>query len=86
MMRLIFSLAASGAKVKPGERVLSRNKDISSTDMDSMRNEGREMLTDRSFHLSLIRIFPYTAADLLSDLSDPERDTLIGLSPTHFFD
>jgi len=49
-------------------------------------NEELESLFKRSFHLSLIRIFPYTAADLLSDLSDPERDTLIGLSPTHFFD
>jgi recombination associated protein RdgC len=49
-------------------------------------NEELESLFKRSFNLSLIRIFPYTAADLLSDLSDPERDTLIGLSPTHFSD
>jgi DNA recombination-dependent growth factor C len=47
-------------------------------------NEELESLFKRSFNLSLIRVFPYTAADLLSGLSDPERDTLIGLSPTHF--
>lgn len=49
-------------------------------------NEELESLFKRSFNLSLIRIFPYTAADLLSDLSDSERDALIGLSPTHFSD
>ncbi len=49
-------------------------------------NEELESLFKRSFDLSLIRIFPYTAADLLSDLSDQERDVLIGLSPTHFSD
>jgi DNA recombination-dependent growth factor C len=49
-------------------------------------NEELESLFKRSFGLSLIRIFPYTAADLLSDLSDPERDTLISLSPTRFSD
>jgi recombination associated protein RdgC len=49
-------------------------------------NEELESLFKRSFNLSLIRVFPYTAADLLSDLSDSERDTLIGLSPTHFSD
>lgn len=47
-------------------------------------NEELESLFKRSFNLSLIRIFPYTAAELLSDLSDPERDILISLSPTHF--
>jgi DNA recombination-dependent growth factor C len=49
-------------------------------------NEELESLFKRSFNLSLIRVFPYTAADLLSNLSDPERDTLISLSPTHFLD
>jgi hypothetical protein len=43
-----------------------------------------ETLFRRSFNLGLIRIFPYTAADLLSGLSDSERDVLIGLSPTQF--
>lgn len=49
-------------------------------------NEELESLFKRSFDLSLLRIFPYTAADLLADLSDQERDVLIGLSPTHFSD
>jgi DNA recombination-dependent growth factor C len=47
-------------------------------------NEELESLFKKSFNLSLIRIFPYTAADLLSGLSDHDRDVLIGLSPTHF--
>lgn len=47
-------------------------------------NEELETLFRRSFNLGLIRIFPYTAADLLSGLSDSERDVLIGLSPTQF--
>jgi DNA recombination-dependent growth factor C len=47
-------------------------------------NEELETLFKRSFNLSLIRIFPYTAADLMSGLSDHDRDVLIGLSPTHF--
>jgi DNA recombination-dependent growth factor C len=47
-------------------------------------NEELETLFKRSFNLALIRIFPYTAADLLSELTDPERDVLLGLSPTHF--
>lgn len=49
-------------------------------------NEDLESLFKRSFDLSLIRIFPYTAAELLSSLSDQERDALIGLSPLHFSD
>jgi hypothetical protein len=47
-------------------------------------NEELESIFKRSFNLSLIRIFPYTAADLLSGLSDQERDALLGLSPTQF--
>jgi DNA recombination-dependent growth factor C len=47
-------------------------------------NQEIEELFKRSFTLSLIRIFPYTAADLLSDLTDQERDILLSLSPTHF--
>jgi DNA recombination-dependent growth factor C len=47
-------------------------------------NEELEELFKRSFMLPLIRIIPYTAGDLLSDLTDKERDTLMGLSPTHF--
>lgn len=47
-------------------------------------NEELETLFKRSFDLSLIRIFPYTAADLQAELTDQERDVLLGLSPTHF--
>jgi len=47
-------------------------------------NEDLETLFKRSFNLSLIRVFPYTAAELFSDLSDRERDVLNGLSPTRF--
>jgi len=47
-------------------------------------NEEIEGLFKRSFMLPLIRIIPYTAADLLSDLTDQERDILLSLSPTHF--
>jgi recombination associated protein RdgC len=49
-------------------------------------NEELESLFKQSFNLTLIRIFPYTAADLMSDLSDHERDVLISLSPTRFSD
>jgi DNA recombination-dependent growth factor C len=49
-------------------------------------NEELESLFKRSFDLSLIRVFPFTAAHLLSDLSDRERDVLINLSTTHFSD
>jgi hypothetical protein len=36
--------------------------------------------------LTLIRIFPYTAAQLSSDLSDTEKDILLKLAPTRFKD
>jgi len=47
-------------------------------------NEELESLFLKSFHFSLIRIFPYTGAFLLSDLSDREKDTLTSLTPTIF--
>jgi recombination associated protein RdgC len=47
-------------------------------------NEELEGLFKRSFMLPLIRVIPYTAGDLLCDLSDPDRDILLNLSPTHF--
>ena len=53
------------------------------TTLKSANNE-LETLFRRSFNLALIRIFPYTAADLISGLSDSDRDVLIGLSPTQF--
>lgn len=47
-------------------------------------NEALETLFKHSFHLPLIRIFPYTLADLLSGLSDSQRDSLNMISPTSF--
>ena len=47
-------------------------------------NEELESLFLRSFQLSLIRIFPYTGAYLLSDLSNVEKDTLSSLTPALF--
>jgi recombination associated protein RdgC len=47
-------------------------------------NEELETLFVQSFGLSLIRLFPYTAAELSSGLSDAQRDELQKLSPTHF--
>ena len=47
-------------------------------------NEELETLFAKSFRLSLIRIFPYTAADLSSNLTDSQRDTLQKISPTQF--
>lgn len=49
-------------------------------------NEEIETLFRRSFNIGLLRLFPYTAADITAGLSDSERDVLIGLSPTHFSD
>ncbi len=47
-------------------------------------NEDLETLFAKSFNLSLIRLFPYTAADSLADLSDANKDVLSKLSPTEF--
>ena len=47
-------------------------------------NEILESLFFQSFKLPLIRIFPYTLADLGSGLKDPERDSLNQISPTDF--
>jgi len=55
----------------------SNNKSVS---------EDFETLFQRSFNKHLIRIFPYSAADLLSNLSDQERDTLSHLSLTKFME
>jgi len=49
-------------------------------------NEELETLFSASFKLTLVRLFPYTIADLVSDLSDKERDRLTQLSPTTFTD
>jgi len=47
-------------------------------------NEELETLFSKSFRLTLIRLFPYTTADLVAGLSDTERDILAKLSPTNF--
>ena len=47
-------------------------------------NEELETLFAKSFNLSLIRLFPYTAAELSSELSDTQRDVLQKISPTQF--
>ncbi len=49
-------------------------------------NEDLETLFRHSFDLTLIRLFPYTTADLVLDLTDSERDILGNLSPTVFAD
>lgn len=47
-------------------------------------NEELETLFLRSFDLTLVRMIPYTAAHLASDLTDAEKDKLLKLSPTDF--
>ena len=47
-------------------------------------NEELETLFSKSFNLSLIRLFPYTAAELSADLSDSQLDELKKISPTPF--
>lgn len=47
-------------------------------------NEELETLFIRSFGVSPIRLFPYTAAELMSGLSDSDRDVLQTLKPTDF--
>ena len=47
-------------------------------------NEELETLFLRSFDLTLVRMFPYTAAHLNADLADAEKDILLKLTPTNF--
>jgi hypothetical protein len=47
-------------------------------------NEELETLFLKSFGLSLIRLFPYTIADLAMDLSAQQRDILLKLDATSF--
>jgi hypothetical protein len=49
-------------------------------------NEELETLFSKSFKLTLIRLFPYTMADLTAGLSHTDRDLLHKLSPTSFMD
>ena len=48
-------------------------------------NEELETLFTKSFRLSLVRMFPYTAAVLNGGLEDAQRDLLEKLSPTTLF-
>ncbi len=47
-------------------------------------NEELETLFTRSFNISLIRIFPFTAAHLAAGLSEADLDVLSQLTPTKF--
>ena len=47
-------------------------------------NEEFESLFARSFGTPIIRLFPYTMAELMSQFSDRERDMIKNLSPTSF--
>ncbi|MGD9877543.1 recombination-associated protein RdgC [Desulfococcus sp.] len=47
-------------------------------------NEELETLFAKSFKCNLIRLFPYTVAELTAGLSDVERDALATLTPTRF--
>ena len=49
-------------------------------------NEELETLFSKSFKLSLIRLFPFTMADLTADLSPADHDILLKLSPTMFME
>jgi recombination associated protein RdgC len=47
-------------------------------------NEDLETIFPQSFGVTPIRLFPYTSADLVAGLSDPERDRLTRLTPADF--
>jgi len=47
-------------------------------------NEALETLFQKSFDLRLIRLFPYTTAEMTAGLSDAQKDLLDRLTPTHF--
>jgi recombination associated protein RdgC len=49
-------------------------------------NEELETIFSRSFNLTLIRLFPYTTADLKMELSSRQKDALGNLSPTSFME
>ncbi len=49
-------------------------------------NEALESIFNQSFKLSLIRLFPYTAAECRQDLTGPEKDHLNQLKPTVFME
>jgi len=47
-------------------------------------NEALETMFLKSFNLTLIHLFPFTIADQVLGLSDPDRDRLVQLEPTKF--
>lgn len=47
-------------------------------------NQELESLFSKSLNLTLIRLFPYTTAQLTAELSDSELDVLAKLTPTKF--
>lgn len=47
-------------------------------------NEEFETLFGKTFNMSLVRLFPYTIADLTSDFTDQDKDELNKLGPTNF--
>lgn len=47
-------------------------------------NEELESLFLKTFNISLVKLFPYTIADLEYDLTDSEKERLLNLKPTHF--
>jgi recombination associated protein RdgC len=48
-------------------------------------NEELENLFSKTFKLSLIRIFPYSMAELSTQLKPADKDALVKLTPTKFF-
>ena len=49
-------------------------------------NEELEALFSKTFKINLVRLFPYTTAELAVELSEKERDVLMALTPSTFID
>ncbi len=49
-------------------------------------NEELETLFLKTFDISLIRLFPYTMAQLMMNLNNNQKDLLLDISPTKFMD
>jgi hypothetical protein len=49
-------------------------------------NEELETLFMKSFNLTVTRLFPFTTAELVVELSDVQKDVLLKLTPTSFTD
>lgn len=49
-------------------------------------NEELETLFLKSFNINLVKLFPYTIADLAMDLPDQDKDILYKLKPTRFME